>query len=108
MTLADFTEPNLLIPELLNERQESAIAELSRRLKDAGRVKNAREFTSAALNHESPVSTVFDEIAFSLARGPAATRDMRNDLARFQPAPASRVLDAQFQKRLQQTAADEE
>src|SRR5271154_2415689 len=73
MTLADFTEPNLLVPELLNERQESAIAELSHRLKDAGRIKNAREFTSAVLKHESLVSTVFDEVAFSLARGYTAT-----------------------------------
>jgi mannitol/fructose-specific phosphotransferase system IIA component (Ntr-type) len=73
MTLADFTEPNLLVPELLNESQESAIAELSHRLKDAGRVKNAHEFTSAVLNHESLVSTVFDGVAFSLARGHTAT-----------------------------------
>jgi len=73
MTLADFTEPNLLVPELLNERQESAIAELSHRLKNAGRIKNAREFTSAVLKHESLVSTVFDGVAFSLARGHTAT-----------------------------------
>jgi mannitol/fructose-specific phosphotransferase system IIA component (Ntr-type) len=73
MTLADFTEPDLLVPELLNERQESVLAELSHRLKDAGRVKNAREFTSAVLNHESLVSTMFDGVAFSLARGHTAT-----------------------------------
>jgi mannitol/fructose-specific phosphotransferase system IIA component (Ntr-type) len=73
MTLADFTEPNLLVPELFNERQESTIAELSNRLKDAGRVKNARAFTRAVLKHESLVSTVFDEVAFSLARGHTAT-----------------------------------
>ena len=73
MTLADFTELNLLVPELLNERQESAIAELSHRLKDTGRITNAREFTSAVLKHESLVSTVFDRIAFSLARGHTAT-----------------------------------
>jgi mannitol/fructose-specific phosphotransferase system IIA component (Ntr-type) len=73
MTLADFTEPNLLVPELLNERRESVIAELSGRLKQAGRIKNARAFSRAALEHESMVSTAFDGIAFSLARGQMAT-----------------------------------
>ena len=72
MTLADFTEPDLLVPELLNERQESVIAELSRRLKEAGRIKNARAFSRAVLDHESMVSTVFDGVAFSLARGQIA------------------------------------
>jgi mannitol/fructose-specific phosphotransferase system IIA component (Ntr-type) len=74
LTLADFTEPNLLIPELLNERLESAIAELSRRLKDAGRIKNVGAFTSAVLKRESLVSTVFDGVAFSLARWHTATK----------------------------------
>jgi mannitol/fructose-specific phosphotransferase system IIA component (Ntr-type) len=73
MTLADFSQPNLLVPELLHERQESAIAELSKRLKDAGRVKDARAFTNAVLKHDSLVSNVFDEVAFSLARGQIAT-----------------------------------
>ena len=72
MTLADFTQPDLLVPELLNERQESVIAELSRRLKEAGRIKNARAFSRAVLDHESLVSTVFDGVAFSLARGQIA------------------------------------
>ena len=39
MTIADLTELNLLVPELLNERQESVIAELSKRLKEADRIK---------------------------------------------------------------------
>jgi Phosphotransferase system mannitol/fructose-specific IIA domain (Ntr-type) len=69
MTLADFTELDLLVPELLNERQESVIAELSWRLKEAGRIKNADAFSRAVLDHESMVSTVFDQVAFSLARG---------------------------------------
>jgi mannitol/fructose-specific phosphotransferase system IIA component (Ntr-type) len=73
MTLADFTGPILLIPELLNERRESAIAELSARLMEAGRIQNARVFTRAALEHESLASTVFDQVAFSLARGCSAT-----------------------------------
>lgn len=72
MTLADFTEPSMLVPELFNERQESALAELSNRLEDAGRVKNARVFARAVIKHESLVSTVFDEVAFSLARGHTA------------------------------------
>jgi mannitol/fructose-specific phosphotransferase system IIA component (Ntr-type) len=66
--MADFTEPSLLVPELLNETQESTIAELSKRLKDAGRVGDMRAFSCAVLKHESLVSTVFDDVAFSLAR----------------------------------------
>ena len=72
MTLADFTEPALLVTELLHERQESAIAELSIRLAHAGRVNNARAYTRAVLDHEALVSTVFDGIGFSLARGRTA------------------------------------
>ncbi|HUK84110.1 MAG TPA: hypothetical protein VLZ12_15930 [Verrucomicrobiae bacterium] len=40
MTLADFSELNLHVPELLNERQESVIVELSKRLTDADRIEN--------------------------------------------------------------------
>jgi mannitol/fructose-specific phosphotransferase system IIA component (Ntr-type) len=72
MTLAEFTKPSLLVPELLNERQESVIAELSKRLADAGRIKNARVFASAVLQHESLVSTVFEQVALCLARGHTA------------------------------------
>jgi len=71
MTLAQFTEPNLLVPRLLSETHDSAIAELSSRLEKAGRIENADAFTHAVLKHESFVSAVFDEVAFPLARGPA-------------------------------------
>lgn len=72
MTLAEFTNPNLLVPELLHERKESVIAELSKRLEESGRIKNARIFTHAVLKHESLVSCVFNQVAYPLARGHTA------------------------------------
>jgi mannitol/fructose-specific phosphotransferase system IIA component (Ntr-type) len=71
MTLVQFTEPNLLVPRLLSETHDSAIAELGGRLEKAGRISNVDAFTHAVLKHESFVSAVFDEVAFPLARGPA-------------------------------------
>ena len=71
MMLAQFTEPNLLVPRLLSESRDHAIAELSSRLKKAGRIENDDAFTQAVLKHESFVSAVFDEVAFPLARGMA-------------------------------------
>lgn len=71
MTLAQFTEPTLLVPRLLSEYRDSAIAELSSRLEKAGRIENARAFTHAVLDHEAIVSAVFEEAAFPLARGQA-------------------------------------
>jgi len=71
MTLAQYTESGLLVPRLLSEDFESAIAELSSRLEKAGRIANARAFTHAVLDHESIASVVFDEVAFPLARGQA-------------------------------------
>ena len=69
MTLAQFTEPNLLVPRLLSETHDSAIGELSRRLEKAGRISDVDAFTHAVLKHESFASAVFDEVAFPLARG---------------------------------------
>lgn len=71
MTLAQYTEPSLLVPRLLSEYRDSAIAELGSRLEKAGRIENARAFTHAVLDHESFVSAVFEEVAFPLARGQA-------------------------------------
>lgn len=71
MTLAQFTEPRLLVPRLLSDSRDSVIAELSSRLASTGRIEDAREFTLAALAHESFFSAVFDEVAFPLARGRA-------------------------------------
>ena len=71
MNLGQFTEPKLLVPQLVNGWRDSVIYELSRHLESAGRVENAIAFTHAVLDHESLVSTVFDEVAFSLGRGKA-------------------------------------
>ena len=71
MTLAQFTEPKLLVPRLLSNHRESAIIELSRRLESAGRIENADSFVDAALDHESIASAVFDGVTFPLARGRA-------------------------------------
>ena len=67
MTLAQFTEPKLLVPRLLSNHRESAIIELSRRLKSAGRIENADSFVDAAMDHESIASAVFDGVTFPLA-----------------------------------------
>jgi fructose PTS system EIIBC or EIIC component len=75
MTLAQYTEPRLLVRRLLSNDRPSAIAELSRRLEKAGRIENARAFTEAALDHESLVPPVFEGVAFPLARG-QAVRDL--------------------------------
>jgi PTS system fructose-specific IIA component len=74
MTLGQFTEPKLLVPRLLSDRQESVITELSQRLENAARIENAPAFTRAVLEHESLASAVFDGVAFPLARGRAVNR----------------------------------
>lgn len=56
MTLAQYTEPSLLVPRLLSDYRDSAIAELGSRLEKAGRIENTRAFTHAVLDHESFVS----------------------------------------------------
>ena len=71
MNLAQYTETGLLVPRLLSEHRDCAIAELGSRLEKTGRIENARAFTHAVLDHESFVSAVFDEVAFPLARGQA-------------------------------------
>jgi mannitol/fructose-specific phosphotransferase system IIA component (Ntr-type) len=71
MTLAQYTEPRLLVPRLLSDDRSSAITELSLRLEKTGRIANADAFTLAVLDHESVVSVVFAETAFPLARGQA-------------------------------------
>lgn len=47
--MAGFTEPNLLVPELLNERQESVIAELAKRLEQSSADRRA-DCGSSAIN----------------------------------------------------------
>jgi mannitol/fructose-specific phosphotransferase system IIA component (Ntr-type) len=68
MTLAQYTEPRLLVPRLLSDDRPSAITELSLRLEKTGRIANADAFKPAVLEHESVVSIVFEEVAFPLAR----------------------------------------
>jgi mannitol/fructose-specific phosphotransferase system IIA component (Ntr-type) len=71
MTLAQFTEPKLLVPRLLSTHRESAIIELSKRLESAKRIENADSFVGAVLEHEALASAMFDGVAFALARGRA-------------------------------------
>lgn len=71
MNLGQFTEPKLLIPQLLSEWRDSAVFELSQRLESTGRLEDAKAFTHAVLDHESLGTTVVDEVAFPLARGQA-------------------------------------
>ena len=71
MNLGQFTEPKLLVPQLLSEWRDSAIFELSQRLESAGRVETAKGFTHAVLDHESLGSAVIGEVAFPLGRGKA-------------------------------------
>lgn len=72
MSLARFTEPNLLVASLLSNSRESAIAELSALLEKSERIENAGAFTREVCEHESIASAVFDQVAFSLARTEAA------------------------------------
>jgi mannitol/fructose-specific phosphotransferase system IIA component (Ntr-type) len=74
MTLAQFTEPKLLVPRLLSRHRKSAIIELSRRLENVGRIENADAFGDAALDHEAVASAVFDGVTFPLARGLAVQK----------------------------------
>ena len=71
MTLGDFTEPSLLVPQLECATKETAIAELSKRLASAGRVDSADAFLRAVLDHDTIAPAVFDGVAIALARGQA-------------------------------------
>jgi len=67
-TLGDFTAPTLLVPRLMAGHHEMAVAELARRLESAGRIIDGRAFVDAVLTHDELVPTVFDGVAFPLAR----------------------------------------
>ena len=71
MTLAQFTEPTLLVPCLLSDRCDGTIIELSKRLENTECIANADSFANAVLEHEALASAVFDGVAFPLARGRA-------------------------------------
>lgn len=74
MTLAHFTEPRLLVPRLLSERQEDVIFELAKRLQCAERILNAGRFTQALMAAESLPVAVLDSIAFPHLRGGAVKK----------------------------------
>lgn len=86
MTLAHFTEPNLLAVGLRSERRDSTISVLSGLLENSGRIKSARLFAGAVLYHESRVSAVFDRVAF-----PSARTWIANELSFAIGLPASGV-----------------
>ena len=69
MTLGQFTESKLLVPQLECATKETALVELSKRLADAGRVDNADAFLSAVLDHDTLAPAVFEGVAIALARG---------------------------------------
>lgn len=58
MTLGQFTEPRLLIPRLLSDRQDGAIQELAKRLEATGRIQNASAFLEAVLKRENELPNV--------------------------------------------------
>jgi mannitol/fructose-specific phosphotransferase system IIA component (Ntr-type) len=72
MTLAELTEPKLLVPRLLSQHQAGAIQELTRRLETAGRIGNASGFSDAIFRRESELPTILGQgIALPHARGSA-------------------------------------
>jgi mannitol/fructose-specific phosphotransferase system IIA component (Ntr-type) len=72
MTLADFTSPGLIIPELRGRDAPTVIQELSQVLQREARVPDLLRFYHAALNREFLVSTDWESgMAFPHARLPA-------------------------------------
>ena len=70
-SLADFTSPALICPELRGEDSVAVIRELSDALSRAGRVPNFQSFYDAVLSRESLVSTQLEpRIALPHARIP--------------------------------------
>ena len=71
MTLADFTAPELVLPDLRNVGMEAVLLELSQLLQSAGRVPDAKSLYEAALKRERLVSTAMTAgMAFPHARLP--------------------------------------
>lgn len=66
-SLAQYTEPELLVPRLAGDHRESVVAELCRRLQNSGRIDNAEAFSRAVLEHEELAPAIFDGVAFPLA-----------------------------------------
>jgi PTS system fructose-specific IIA component len=75
MTLGQFTEPKLLIPRLLSDRQDGAIQELSKRLEATQRIQNAPAFLEAVLKRENELPTFVGEgVAVPHMRGAAVDK----------------------------------
>ncbi len=53
MTFGQFSEPELLAPQLPGGGQDGAMRELTRRLESAGRIQNAAQFLETALAREA-------------------------------------------------------
>jgi mannitol/fructose-specific phosphotransferase system IIA component (Ntr-type) len=70
MTVGDFTELSLLVPQLLGADQATAIHALSNRLQGAGRVEDSLTFFQAALQRDYLSSSAIEGgVAFPHARG---------------------------------------
>ena len=75
MTVGDFTELSLLIPQLLAADQASAIHALSHRLQSAGRIEDSLTFFQAALQRDYLSSSAIEGgVAFPHARGHGINR----------------------------------
>jgi len=72
LTMGQFTEPRLLVPRLLSNRQEGAIQELAKRLEATGRIQDATAFTKAVAGREVDLPTFAgDGVAIPHGRGGA-------------------------------------
>ena len=75
MTVGEFTELGLLIPQLLGADQASAIHALSHRLQSAGRVEDSLTFFQAVLQRDYLSSAAIEGgVAFPHARGHGVDR----------------------------------
>ncbi len=70
MTVGDFTELSLLVPQLLGADQATAIHALSNRLQGTGRIEDSLTFFQSALQRDYLSSSAIDGgVAFPHARG---------------------------------------
>jgi mannitol/fructose-specific phosphotransferase system IIA component (Ntr-type) len=74
MTIGQFTEPKLLIPCLLSDRQDGAIQELTKRLEATGRIENSPGFLEAVLKRETEMPTFIEGVAVPHVRGGAVQK----------------------------------
>ena len=75
MTVGEFTELSLLVPQLLGADQASAIHVLSHRLQGAGRIEDSLTFFQAALQRDYLSSSAIESgLAFPHERGHGISR----------------------------------